>query len=157
MDLSKLTTADKVILGSAILLLIAMFLPWYGFSEDDFSATNSGWSYFLGGWIPLILALVMAAQVAISRFSPQTNLPDPPLPWGQVHMIAGIAAAVILVLRLAIKSDADVLFFDFELDRKFGIFVAVVAGIGLAVGGFLKNQEGEAAAGPGSSAPPTPF
>ena len=30
MDLSKLTTSDKLIAGGGIVLFISMFLPWYG-------------------------------------------------------------------------------------------------------------------------------
>jgi hypothetical protein len=98
----------------------------------------------------------MVAQIAISRFSPDTKLPDPPVPWGQVHMIAGITIAILLILRLIITSD-DVGSIDtgFELDRKYGLFVAVLAAIGLAVGGFLKNQEGETDTS--TSGPATPF
>jgi hypothetical protein len=152
----KLTTADKVIFGSAIVFLISLFLPWYGFEDDFIDFSNKGTNYFLTGWLPLLLAIVMVAQIAISRFSPDTKLPDPPVPWGQVHMIAGITIAILLILRLIITSD-DVGSIDtgFELDRKYGLFVAVLAAIGLAVGGFLKNQEGETDTS--TSGPATPF
>ena len=41
MDLSKLTTADKLIVGGGIAYLIFMFLPWYGIEGFD-DAANSG-------------------------------------------------------------------------------------------------------------------
>lgn len=158
MDLSKLTTADKVIGGSTIVFLISLFLPWYGIEEGPFEFNNAGTEYFLTGWLPLLLAIIMVAQIAISRFSPQTKLPDLPLPWPRVHLIAGVAVAVLVILRLAIASD-DIGDFDVgaDLDRKYGLFIATLAAIGLAVGGFLKSQEGDTAA-PGSGAgPATPF
>ena len=139
MDLSKLTTADKLIVGGGIAYLIFMFLPWYGLE----GGSNNGWDYFLGGVIPLILIAVMVAQVCLTRFSPETKLPDPPVPWGQVHLIAGIAAAVIVVLRLLITSSVDVGPIEFDLDRKIGLILAVVAAIAVAVGGFQKSQEAE--------------
>jgi hypothetical protein len=153
----KLTTADKVIFGSAIVFLISLFLPWYGIEEFGFEYNNSGADYFLTGWLPLLLAIVMVAQVAISRFSPDTKLPDPPMPWGQIHMILGIVILVLLVLRLLIASD-DVGGFDadVDLDRKYGLFLALLAAIGLAVGGFLKRQEGEVDTTT-PSGPATPF
>lgn len=154
--MDKLTTADRVIFGSAIVFLISLFLPWYGIEELGFEFNNAGTNYMLTGWLPLLLALVMVAQIAITRFSPDTKIPDAPVPWGQVHMIAGIAIAVLLILRLLIASD-DVGGFDadIDLDRKYGLFLAVLAAIGLAVGGFLKNQEGETDTS--SSGPATPF
>jgi len=144
-DLSKLTTADKVIVGSAIVFLISLFLPWYGIEEGPFEFNNAGTEYFLTGWLPLLLAIVMVAQILISRFSPQTNLPDLPLPWARVHLIAGVASDDV--------GDFDA---GVDLDRKYGLFIATIAAIGLAVGGFLKSQEGEDTAAPGAT-PPTPF
>lgn len=153
MDLSKLTTADKVVVGSGIAYLIFMFFPWYGI--DNIDGGESGWDYFLTGILPLILAIVMVGQIAISRFSPSTKLPDLPLPWAQVHLFAGAVAAVLLVLRTIFVADVDFLGEEFELDRKVGLFLALLAAIGLAVGGFLKSQESGATST--SSAPPTPF
>jgi hypothetical protein len=159
LDLSKLTTGDRVIGISAIVYLIAMFLPWYGISDSGINPSNSGWSYFLGGIIPFILIALVVARVAIVRFSPSTNLPDLPIPWSQATLIAAVVAAVIVVLRLLIKSSVKVLGFSFDLDRKYGLFIATLAAIGVAVGAFLKYQAKEddaAGAGPGTT-PPTPF
>jgi hypothetical protein len=154
----KLTTADKVIFGSAIVFLISIFLPWYGIEDFGVDVNSNGSDYILTGWLPLLLAVVMVVQVALSRFSPDTKLPDPPMPWGQVHMILGIVILVLLVLRLLITSD-DVAGFEdtgVDLDRKYGLFLAVLAAIGLCVGGVLKNKEGEVDT-TSSSGPATPF
>lgn len=146
MDLNKLTTSDKVIAGSAIALLIFSFLPWLGLE----GGSNNGWDYFLTGVLPVLLGLVMLAQVAITALSPETKLPDLPVTWGQVHLGAGVAAAVLVVLRLLMGDDI----MGFDLDRKVGIFLATLAAIGLAVGGFLKFQEEKSGA---SSTPPSAF
>jgi hypothetical protein len=159
-DLSKLSTGDKVIGISAIVYLIAMFLPWYGVDEFGFSYNNSGWSYFLGGIIPLLLIALVVAKIAISKFAPQTKLPDLPIPWSQAILGAAVAAAVIVLLRLAIASDkVGSISVGVNLDRKYGLFIAFLASIGVAVGAFLKYQaheEDDAVSG-GGSAPPTSF
>jgi hypothetical protein len=165
-DLSKLTTSDKVILGSAIAYLIFMFFPWYGFDAGGASANNSGWDYFLGGILPLFLGVAMALAVYLTRFQPTVDLPTPgPLSWGQTYLAAGVAAAVIVLLRVLIVSDVETFGVSIDLERKFGLYLAFLAALGLAAGGFLKFQEekkGAAPAGPGSDAgpgttPPTPF
>jgi hypothetical protein len=152
-DLSKLTTADKLIIGGGLAYLIFMFLPWYGV-EDFTDASNSGWDYFLGGIIPLLIILVMVAQIVVTKFS-DTELPSPPVPWSQVHLIAGVAVAIILLLRLLIGSDVEVFGEDFDLERKYGLFLAVIAAIVVAVGGFLKSQDPDVTPtvgdGPGSA------
>jgi hypothetical protein len=87
----------------------------------------------------------MVSHVLVSAFS-DTQLPDPPVPWSQVHLGTGVVAAVLVVLRLVIRSD-DISGIDtgFELDRKFGLFLAVIAAIVVSVGGFRKAGEGDSA------------
>jgi hypothetical protein len=146
-DLNKLTQGEKVIGGSAIALLIFSFLPWYGIDFNAFgvkaSASRSGWDYFLFGIIPVLLAIAMVVVIVLSRFT-ETKLPDPPLPWGQIHLIAGGLAGALVLLKLLIGDTAAGL----DLDRKYGIFLSLIAGIGLAAGGYLKSRE------PAEAAPP---
>lgn len=157
-DLNKLSTSDKVIAGGAIALLIFSFFPWFEISGFGGSASNNGWDYFLTGILPVLLGLVMLAQVAISAFSPETKLPDLPVTWGQVHLGAGVIAAVLVLLRLLLGDDN----FDIpgaelaglDAGRAFGLFLAALAAVVLAVGGFLKFQEEKSGA---SSAPPSAF
>jgi hypothetical protein len=148
-DLNKLTQSEKIIAGSAIAFLLFTFLPWYGLG----SGSRNGWDYFLFGVIPLLLAVVMVAQIAVSRFT-ETRLPDPPLPWGQIHLIIGCLAAVLVLLKLIIGDSVgggSILGTDIpsiDLDRKYGIFLAFIAALGLAAGGFLKSKE------PADASPP---
>jgi hypothetical protein len=160
-DLSKLTTADKVISISAIVLFIGSFLPWFtvevegGELFSGASADGNGWDvgFFWAGF-PVILGLAMLAIVAVRAFSPDTDLPDLPFTWGQAMLGAGVIAAIIVVLKLIIGEDDGG--FDFvEVKRAYGLFLSALAAIGLAVGGFLKMQEGETAAGP--AGPPQAF
>jgi hypothetical protein len=156
-DLSKLTTSDKLILGGGLAYLIFMFFPWYGIDVFGVSYSSSGWDYFLGGILPLILIAIMCAHVLVSAFS-DTELPDPPVPWAQVHLVTGVVAAGLVVLRLLIASD-DYGSIDtgVNLDRKFGLFLAVIAAIIVAVGGVKKSQEADttpyAGGGDSGSAP----
>jgi hypothetical protein len=141
-DLNKLTQGEKVIGGSAIALFIFSFLPWFG----KFSGSRNGWDYFLFGVIPVFLAIIMAAQIAISRFT-ETKLPDLPLTWGQVHLIAGSLAAVLILLKLLIGDSVgggSVLgthIPSITLDRKYGIYLSFLAAIALAAGGYIKSRE----------------
>ncbi|MGH9111028.1 MAG: hypothetical protein ACRDZN_01795 [Acidimicrobiales bacterium] len=166
MDLSKLKTSDWVIGVSAIVLLIASFLDWFTaeLKEDlglgiSGSAGGSGWDVglFWAG-IPVLLGLAMLAVVATRAFSPDTKLPDLPIGWGQALFIAGAVAAVIVLLKLLIGEDGN----EFvDVNRAFGLFLATLAAIGLAVGGYLKWQAeksgaGLTAPGPGTT-PPTSF
>ena len=104
MDFSKLSTGDKVIAGSGLLFVISMFLPWWGLDFGDLgSASNSGFDYFLTGWLPLLIVIAMVAIIYVTRFT-TTSLPKAPLPWSQIFLIAGGVVAVLLVLRVIIGS-----------------------------------------------------
>jgi hypothetical protein len=174
MDFTKLKTSDWVIAGSGLVLLIASFLDWFTaeIEGNEFfsgaSAGGNGWDVgFFWAGIPVIIGLAMIAVVAIRAFSPDTKLPDLPIGWGQTLFIAGVVAAVIVVLKLLIGEDVDApegLGVDVEVSRSIGLYLATLASIGLAVGGFLKWQDDKAGAGslpggspaPGSPPPPPP-
>lgn len=148
MDFNKLSLSDKIIAGSAIVLLIASFLPWFEVSAFGFSVSGNGWDVgFFWAGIPVILGLIMLAHVGIKNFGDDSKLPDLPVSWGQVHLGAGALAAVIVVLKLLIgESEGGV-----DFDRAYGLFIATIAALGLAYGGFLKFQE-EKKAGTSSTA-----
>jgi len=43
-DWKKLSTADRVIAVAALIALISLFLPWYGYSSSFGGASVSGFS-----------------------------------------------------------------------------------------------------------------
>jgi hypothetical protein len=152
--LGKLTTSDKVIGASTILLFIFLFFPW--FSKGG--GSHNGWHYLLFGFLPFLLALVMVAQIVITRFT-ETKLPDLPISWAQVHLIAGGLAALLVLLKLLIGDKISygivgVASGSITLDRSIGLFLSLLATLGLAAGGFLKTRE-PADAGETGTAPPT--
>ena len=138
MDLNKLTMPEKIISGSAIVLFIASFLPWFKISFLGSDITGNGWDVgFFWGGIPTILGLVMLAHIVLTKLASNVSVPD--LPWARIHLIAGIVAAAIVVLKLLMgHSEIGV-----DFDRAFGLFLAALAAIGLGVGGFLYYKEHE--------------
>jgi hypothetical protein len=148
-DLNKLSTADKVIAASGILLFIFSFFSWFavdvGFGIR--AASANGWDVgFLWGGIPALLGLLLAALVLVPLFAADFKLPDLPVTWGQAILGAAALAAFLVVLRLLMGFHS--------WDRQIGIFLAALAAIGLAVGGFLKFQEEKAGT---TAAPPSAF
>lgn len=155
MDLNKLSTGDKVIAGSGIVLFVAYFLPWFkidfgGFIGGSASASGSDVG-FLWSTFPMLLGLVMAGSVIASKLF-DVKLPDLPIPWGQAYLGAGALAAVLVILKLIIGEDPSEL-----IDRSYGLFLATLAAIGLAAGGFLKMQEGDSSGSSGGDTGSAPF
>ncbi len=158
MDLSKLSTGDKVIGVAAIVLFISSFMDWFNIEARGIDVGGgNGWDVgFFWAGIPVLLGLAMLAVVAIKAFAPETQLPDPPIGWPRTLFVAGVVAAAIVVLKLIVGEDGND-FLGIEVNRAFGLFLATLASLGLAVGGYLKwRQEDEAGRSKGS-VPPTPF
>ena len=150
MDISKLSTGDKVIAGSGIALLVFSFFPWFGIDVAGgfASYSESGWSSPFS-LIAILLGIAMVAAVVLPAFG--VELPDTGMPRSQILFIAGIVAAALVLLQLLIGSSTA----GVDLDRKIGVFLGLLAALGLAGGGFLTKQEGDE--GAGGAAPPTTF
>ncbi|MSO87005.1 MAG: hypothetical protein EXQ71_05740 [Acidimicrobiia bacterium] len=151
MDLNKLTVSDKVIAGSGIVLFIAYFLPWF---KVDFpfsgagSVTASGSDVgFLWATLPMLIGLVLAGLVIATKLF-DVKMPTLPVPMSQFFLGLGTLAALLVVLKLIIGEDPSEL-----VKRAFGLFLATLAALGLAAGGFLKLKEGDDAL---PAAPPPP-
>lgn len=155
MDLSKLTTGDKVFAGSGIALFIFSFFPWFGFDipfGGDY--TESAWSDFLP-ILAVLLAIALVVVLGLVKFS-TVRLPQLPVPLNQLFLIGGVVVFALLLLKLLIGGEES----GVDLDRRIGVFLGVLAAAGMAVGGWLKSQEpadaGAHGGGTGTT-PPTPF
>jgi hypothetical protein len=169
MDINKLSRAEQIIGVAAIVFILSTFLPWFSISVDGFGVSQSesgnGWDVgFLWGRFPALLALAMLVVIILDKLT-SVELPDPPVSWGQIHLGLGVLIAFLVILKLIIGEDGGAssaelaLMDDFgiEISRAWGLFVAVLAAIGLAVGGFFKFQEDGGKVGGTSSTPPTEF
>ena len=153
--MDKLTTSDKVVAGSGLLLFIASFLPWFG--VEGFSEAGNGWDVgFLWGGIPALLGLACAGVVLATKLG-DVKLPDLPFTWGQAILGAGALSALLVLLKLLLGYEVCGFGSCIDLDRKWGLFVAAIAAIGLAAGGFLKFQEGDDAPAAGGTTGTAPF
>ena len=142
MDLSKLNTSDKIIAGSGIVLFIASFLTWFKVTVDigvaKASASGNGWDVgFFWGGIPALLGLLSAGIVLGTKLG-TLKMPELPVSTGQSMLIAGGVAAVIVVLKLLIGVDDHGIG---DVTRGIGIYLATLASLGLAYGGFMAYKE----------------
>ncbi|MCZ7527514.1 MAG: hypothetical protein M5U14_14700 [Acidimicrobiia bacterium] len=130
--LKELTLGEKLIAGSGLVLFIASFLPWFKASFGGFSATANGWDVGFG-WagIPALLGLAAAVVVVLPKVAPDVKLPE--APWGMIMLGAGGLSALLVVLKLIMGEDF--------VDRSWGLFLAAIAAIGFAAGGWLVFQD----------------
>ena len=150
MDTSKLSRYDWVVVGGMILMFFALLLTWYRvvIPEQLLNALGSelrnvgvgtpglsvnGWHYFSAvlAWLLTVLATIIVLLKAFPGFSFRM-----PLPEGLVIMALGAIAFVLVLYRLiAVPAPAE------AFGRGAGVYVAMLATLAVAVGGFFKNAE----------------
>jgi len=110
--------------GGAVLLLVSLFLDWYG---DD-SSGYSAWTVF--EVIDLLLASIalLAISTFVSRSGIERRLPEVPL------LVLG-AAAVILTVSQLIDAPPAVALGDFDLQT--GAWLAFAGSALLLAGAFM--------------------
>src|SRR4051794_1396940 len=137
MDKLKLSTANLVILISGVVILIASFLAFRTFDSDFGSHSFNAWSNgsFIIATIPALLGAVMALHVALEGFAPQVNMPDSVLgfTWTQVHLVLAFQATIMMLAFLIEDTGA--------LGKGIGLYLMLIAAIGLLVGAVLRMQE----------------
>jgi hypothetical protein len=148
MDTSRLTTGDMIAGVGGIVLLISLFLPWYGVSVDvaGFSASESGSGWETLGSIDILLFLISIAVIAVVAARAAGRLPEE-VP-GAVVLLGLGALAVLVVLYRIVDIPAGDVPDEVDLSRKVGIFIALIASAAVAYGGWRTNAETQGTGAP---------
>jgi hypothetical protein len=153
MDTSRLTTGDMVAGVGGIVLLISLFLPWYGVSIDvanvSVSESGSGWEAL--DVIDVILFLVSVAAIGVVAARAADQLPAE-VP-GAVVLLGLGGLAMLLVLFRIIDIPVDDVPDQVDVSRKIGVFIALIGSAAIAYGGWRTNTETSGAGAPATGPP----
>jgi hypothetical protein len=161
-DINKLNTGEKVIGVSGILLLIFSFFPWLGFSYAGFSASKSAWTFTLC-WLAVVLGVLMAGYVVAKAAG--VEMPDlGNVKWAHVLLGVALVAFVFILIKVIVGPSTNGVSLagtGVSKDRKVGIFLGLLASIGLVAGAYLNAKEtgdlpGSLGGASGGSAPQPP-
>ena len=138
MDASRLSLGEKIAGGSGLALFIFMFFPWYGIDigigSDDFSA----WTAF--DFIDLLLFLIAAVAIGFAAGRAAGAIPPTlPAPPGTIVAAAGALAALLILYRIVELPGPDVE--GVEISRKLGVFLGLIASLGIVFGGATSTNE----------------
>jgi hypothetical protein len=143
MDPSQAGVGEKIAAGSAVVLFISLFLPWYGVSVSagglNISETGNAWEALSGIDVLLFLCAVTAAGVVVARLA--GALPELPVPPGQILLAVGAVALLFVLYRIIDIPAPNNLPDQIDFSREWGIFVALIAAAAMAYGGFRATQE----------------
>lgn len=127
-DASRLTSADRIVGIGSLLLLISLFLPWYGVSVFGFSAQADGLTGHGYLYVVLIICLAIAGYLVASA---GMTLPALPLTHRQRLLAATGLNGVIVLLAFLVKPG--------DSGWRFGAFIGVLAAI-VAVAGAVRSR-----------------
>ena len=136
MDFKKLTQGERIVLIAGVLLIIdLLFFPWHkidlgGLVGVDVSRSGIESPNGFYGVLALLVTVVMVGQIVAAKLA-NANMPDMPISWGQVHLIAGIVVLVLLLIKLIVETDF----------LGFGAYLGLLLAAALAFGGFTINKE----------------
>ncbi len=126
MDFSKLSNGAKMALIGGAVLVINLFLPWYGvfgINLNAFDADFLAWGGSLlaiAGAAVLLLKALGTRDVAAGQFKPE-----------QLATILAGAGTVLIVLRWLTETDFV----------KYGLFVGLIAAAVVTFGSFTSMKE----------------
>ena len=137
MDVNRLTQGEKIAAGSAIALFIIMFLKWYGVDEAGGAGDLSAWDAF--DFIDLILLLTIIVTVGAAAAKASATRIDFPLSTA-IAVLGGLSTLLVL-FRLIVTPDIDVIVGEIDLSRSYGVFLGLIAAAGIAYGGWRAMDE----------------
>jgi hypothetical protein len=149
MDLRRLRAGEWIAALSGVVLLVSLFLPWYGVGRDD----ASGWEALAA--VDIALALVAAFAVSLLVVTAAQPVPAVPVALSAILTPVGLIGVVLVLIRLANLPDG----FD---GRELGVWLGLAGAIGTVAGGAVAmsderpSPEGSHTDLTGRPAPPPP-
>jgi hypothetical protein len=173
MDLTRLTQGEKIAGVSGIALILIMFIfKWFGLKAGvaGFSVEGSRNAWGSYGFIDIVLFITVVAAVGLALISASET--EVGLPVALSAVVAGLGVLSVVLIVISIISPPDFGAGDIsgiDHTRKIGVWLGLIAAIGVAYGGWRAMQEegtsfgGEADRfrgppdeGPGAGPPPPP-
>lgn len=149
MNFNSLSPGEKLIVGCGVSLLILSFMPWFRFGGTAVPLIErTAWSNLISA-LGVIAGILMVLQVLLTRFG-TAKLPTPKMKWGQVHLVLGVFALVLILAQALIGdsySTPALPGIELDLERRPSLILGTLAAFGLAYGGFVRSKEPEDAGG----------
>jgi hypothetical protein len=154
MDLRRLRAGEWIVGASGLLLLVALFLPWYELGQgivfgppDVLDARASAWDAFTVLDVLLALGALMAIAVVVVTAAYAT--PAVPLAMQSLLTLFATLLVVLVIFRLA--DPPDVSFLEStgpstrehvkDIDRAAGAWLALVGVLGMVAGALLAMRD----------------
>jgi hypothetical protein len=141
-DPSRLRHGEWIAAASALLLLVLMlFVPWYGVSATGASTAGSGRTTSYTGWTVLtdlrwLILLTVVAALALAYLQASRRAPAIPASMSVIVTVLALITVLALLYRVVISVPG-------RLDQKAGAFLGLASALGILYGAYASmRQEG---------------
>ncbi len=148
MDVDKLNTGEKIAGVSAVLLFIFMFFDWFGVEISgeegsiSFGSGAGGNAWDALDLIPFILVVAIAVAIVNVFLRLSDSDYEPPISMNvAVAVLGGLSVLLILFRIISPPSFGSFGGVSADATLEFGIFLGLLAAIGIAFGGYKGMQE----------------
>ena len=143
-DMSRMSTATKILLGASLLFVVDSFLPWNRACTDLGPLAGGNVCFGANLWVGIgvltgLIAIALLAVEATKAFAPQVAIPG--------IVSAGLAGGLVLFTLIKILVHSEAL--------SFGAWIGILLALAVAYGGYMRFQESKVA-GPAAGSPPPP-
>jgi hypothetical protein len=128
--MDRLSTAQKIGVGGAIVLLVASFLPWYSVSLGGFGSISiKAWDAGFWAWAGVLLGVAGGVILALKAMGTR-DVQAGGLGAEQIALLLGALSVVFILLRFLTESSLV----------GFGLFVGLVGAALVAYGAFMEMK-----------------
>ena len=141
MDTTRLSQGQMIAAVSAVLLFFFMFLPWLGLDLPNGVQVPEGVDETSNAWkstqtLDVYLFIVILSAVVPALLAMGGNTAQLPFVGATTTFLLAVIA-VILIFVLMIDPSSSLA----KLEVKIGLWLGLLATIGIAVGGYLAMQD----------------
>jgi hypothetical protein len=137
----RLSTGEQVAGAAGAALILIMFLfAWYGFDVPGANGLDAFDAY--SDWVNIILVLAAFSGISLALFG--SHMARIPISLSVIATVLGGLSAVIIFIYIISPPGipgTDEAIVDIDLSREFGVWLGLLAAIGIAIGGYLTMQE----------------
>jgi hypothetical protein len=159
-DGNRLSTGEKIAGIGGLVLLIDLWLKWYGVKVSaggalrnfNIGVSANAWESF--GLIDIILFLVALIAIGGAVLRALNKMPDMPYPPATLLTVAGTVALLLILYRI-IDTPVDTGGVEgIDVTRKIGVWIGLLSAAAITYGGWRAMQETGASFGGGTEAAP---
>src|SRR5919108_3263587 len=164
MDFTRLTQGEKIAGISGLALILIMFIfKWFGLEfsgslggvgiEGELGSRNAWGSY---GFIDIVLFITVVAAIGLALISASQTEVSLPVAASAIVAGLGILSVVLIIISIISPPDFGADLAGVDGTRKIGVWLGLIAAIGVAYGGWPAMREGGTSFGDQADRPRPP-